>query len=132
MNIQFIETKVTSLSLTRMSQDDLDKQEDFNFSFAPAFSEFNLTELLIIFDLSLKLENEFFLIVEYIAQFSTVSDIDEDFKTSHFVKGNAPAIAYPYLRAYIGNLTLNSGFAPAVLPTINFTQYLTKPILSHE
>lgn len=126
MNIHFIETKVVSLNLTRMSQTDLDAVKDFDFSFSPAFSESNLTEFLIIFDLSLKLENEFILTVEYMARFSTDADIDDEFKTSHFVKGNAPAIAYPYLRAYIGNLTLNSGFAPAVLPTVNFTQYLSK------
>lgn len=124
MNIQFIETKVLSLNLTRVSQNDLENIKDFDFSFAPAFSDSDLTEFLVIFDLSLKLENEFLLTVEYMARFSTDNEINDEFKSSHFVKGNAPAIVYPYLRAYISNFTLNSGFSPVVLPTVNFTQYL--------
>jgi len=71
----------------------------------------------------LKIEDEFNLSIEYATKFLADDDIDEEFKESHFVKVNAPAIAYPFLRAYIGNFTLNSGFSPIILPTINFTKF---------
>ncbi|MEI6333382.1 MAG: protein-export chaperone SecB [Methylococcaceae bacterium] len=124
MNIQFIDTKVTHLNLAGVSQENLEDEDEFKFSFTPAFSELELNEFLIIFNVSLKIEDEFFLMVEYVARFSVDGDIDEVFKESNFVKMNAPAIAYPFLRAYIGNLTLSSGFSPIVLPTINFTKFL--------
>ncbi|MCQ2096789.1 MAG: protein-export chaperone SecB [Fibrobacter sp.] len=47
--------------------------------------------------------------------------IDEDFRKSSFPRVNAPAIAYPYLRSMVSNITLQSGFEPAILPTINFS-----------
>lgn len=35
---------------------------------------------------------------------------------------NAPAILFPYIRAYIATLTTLSGMAPINLPTLNLTQ----------
>lgn len=37
-----------------------------------------------------------------------------------FFDFNAPAILFPYVRAYVSALTSLSGFKPFVLPTINF------------
>lgn len=40
---------------------------------------------------------------------------------SNFLFVNAPAILFPYLRAYISSLTTLSGIKPIVLPTLNLT-----------
>ena len=48
--------------------------------------------------------------------------ISDDFMSSDFVKVNAPAIAFPYLRAFISTLTLQSGLEPIILPSINFVE----------
>ena len=37
-----------------------------------------------------------------------------------FYNINAPAILFPYLRAYISSLTALSGIPPIILPTLNF------------
>lgn len=47
------------------------------------------------------------------------SDLNEQQKSSFF-DVNAPAILFPYIRAYISALTSLSGFSPIVIPTINF------------
>ena len=44
----------------------------------------------------------------------------EEYKSSLFVV-NAPAIAFPYVRAYIANLTAQSGLFTVTLPTFNLT-----------
>lgn len=36
-----------------------------------------------------------------------------------FLTTNAPALLFPYIRAYISNITALSGIPPVVLPTIN-------------
>ena len=59
-------------------------------------------------------------VVEALFMFSVDGEITEGFKLSDFPKINAPAIAFPYLRAYISNLTLQSGLEPVMLPSINF------------
>ena len=50
-------------------------------------------------------------------------DIDEKFKESNFPIINAPAIAYPFLRAFVSNFFVSSGYYPILLPTYNFTKF---------
>lgn len=51
--------------------------------------------------------------------FNFDSEISEEQK-SIFFDFNAPAILYPYVRAYVNALTSLSGYNPLILPTINF------------
>ncbi|WP_291529041.1 protein-export chaperone SecB [Bacteroides sp. UBA939] len=67
-------------------------------------------------------DNEFDLIVEMVFSFKLDREVDDEFKESDFIKINAPAIAFPYLRSFISNLTLQSGFPPIILPSVNFVQ----------
>jgi len=48
--------------------------------------------------------------------------VDEAFKASPFPKVNAPAIAFPYLRALVSTITLQAGLGPVMLPSINFNK----------
>ena len=61
------------------------------------------------------------LTVETLGHFSiegqTTSDIEHT-----FTKVNAPAILYPYVRAFISNFTLSSGIGAVVLPPLNFME----------
>lgn len=69
----------------------------------------------------LKLENKNFKFsVSAVAQFLTNEVLNKDFLDSSFCYINAPAIAFPYLRTYVSNITLNSGFNPIILPSFNF------------
>lgn len=58
--------------------------------------------------------------VKYQAIFKTEDDIDDSLLDNPFLHVNAPAIAYPFLRAYIANILLMSGYDPLMLPSINF------------
>lgn len=79
-----------------------------------AFNKFSVHFLL-----NLKNKN-FDLTVNSVAIFLTDIKLDSNFIDSDFCNINAPAIAFPYIRAYISNLTLNSGFNPIILPSFNF------------
>ena len=39
-----------------------------------------------------------------------------------FISMNAPAILFPYIRAYVSSLTAQSGIAPIIMPTINLVK----------
>jgi preprotein translocase subunit SecB len=54
-----------------------------------------------------------------IFEFDPQADIDQ-YISSLFVV-NAPAIAFPYVRAYISNLTTQSGLFTITLPTFNLS-----------
>ncbi len=45
----------------------------------------------------------------------------EDPKFSNFLYLNAPAILFPYIRAYISALTALSGIPPVTLPPVNIS-----------
>lgn len=119
MNIKFIDTKLSHLAIDLTG----DNQEDvFDFSFSPAFSEGSKNEFIVVFNIQLS-TLEFNLDIEYLARFETDEEIDESFVDSNFVNINAPAIAYPFLRAFISSITVNAGFKPVILPTLNFTKF---------
>lgn len=64
------------------------------------------------------------LVLEYQAIFKVdeESHIDGSLLDNPFLHVNAPAIAYPFLRAYVSNLFLMSGYAPLILPSVNFDE----------
>jgi preprotein translocase subunit SecB len=80
----------------------------------------NTKRFRVNFDLTLKEDGHFMSTIKAIALFETSEEVNEEFVTSPFFKANAPAIAYPYLRAFISTFTLNSGIDPIILPTFNF------------
>jgi preprotein translocase subunit SecB len=61
---------------------------------------------------------EIALVFEFI--FETHNNIEVDFLESHFCKINAPAIAFPMIRAFVTTLSANAGIPAVILPSINF------------
>ena len=50
-------------------------------------------------------------------------DLPEDLVANDFVMINAPAIAYPFLRTFVQQLTLLAGVQPLMLPVVNFVEH---------
>lgn len=97
-------------------------QVDIELSVASSFSDDDLKSYLIKIGVKIKAKaDDFTLACNAVGRFVTSEDIDDDFKKSHFVKINSPAILYPFVRSYINTITTNSGFAPIILPSVNFS-----------
>ena len=93
-------------------------------------SESNM-DAIIQFSISLSAENKFQLDCDYEAIFQTDTILNEELvKTEKFLHINAPAIAYPYVRAFISNVLLVSNLDPAILPVINFQKLFENNIKS--
>ena len=60
--------------------------------------------------------------IEYHTVFEADGEIDDEFLDSDFAKISAPAIGFPYVRAFISNLSLQAGLPLVILPSINFIQ----------
>ena len=86
-----------------------------------SFQKKKKKQFVIVFDIDLK-DKDFDLVFQVAFIFSTEEEVNEEFKFSDFPKINAPAIAFPFIRAYISNFTLQSGFEPVILPSINFVK----------
>lgn len=114
--------QVTDLSLNAGSFDKgITNDLETSFAFGTGFTDGNNRSFAIFFDLTLENQEKGFLLkIKSTAHFETNKDIDDEFKVSSFVKISAPAIAFPYVRTFISNLTLNSGYEPIILPSFNF------------
>ena len=71
-------------------------------------------------------EENYCLETDYEAVFTTDKEIDDGFKHSSFPNVNAPAIAFPYFRAFISTITLQAGYKAVVLPSFNFVTLAEK------
>lgn len=94
--------------------------DEYKLAFDPIFLEEKRREFGIIFNCGVRSPELKLLRVVYLARFETTEDMDAAFMDSHFTGMNAPAISYPYLRAYVSQVLLLSGYKPVMLPTLNF------------
>lgn len=60
--------------------------------------------------------------IDYWAFFESDAELTDEFLNGPFTRINAPAIAFPYLRAFVTNLLVSAGYPAAYLPTINFVE----------
>lgn len=120
MEIQLNDWKVQSLDF-QMKDNHRKGDDSFQLKVAQLFPADNKRTFIILFDIALE-SDVFNLNIEAAFNFSIEDEITDEFANSNFPKINAPAIAFPYIRAYISNLTLQSGFEPVMLPSINFVK----------
>ena len=97
-------------------------KKTFNLTFQTIPHENLKNYFCVLFLIEVLHEGEFKISVKYSAWFLTSEDFNEEFLNSEFALVNAPAIAYPFLRSFISNLTLNAGYHPVILPTVNFVK----------
>lgn len=126
MNIKFLGTKVSKLSLAVNEDNSIDLSDNFKLSFVNQYFDDDKSFIVRFFvNLSSK-EERFVIDLEYVGFFETDEPITEEFKGSHFPTTNAPAIAYPFLRSLINTVAVNSNLNPIILPTINFQELVRK------
>ena len=123
--IQLVSTQVLDLILntTTVFDKKITEKLNLNLKHGISYPKDNNKNYVITFDIEIfNVSQEFSLKVKYAALFQSKKEIDEDFKNSSFVQISSPAIAFPYVRSFISNLTINSGFSPVIFPSINFTK----------
>lgn len=123
MKIQLENWRIQSLNFDII--DKPRKENSFGLQIGQIFPEDKEKQFIVVFDIDLK-DKSFDLIFRVSFVFTTEEKITEEFKFSDFPKINAPAIAFPFIRSYISNLTLQSGFDPVILPSINFMKLAEK------
>jgi preprotein translocase subunit SecB len=119
MNIQLTSTKTLFLKL-QPSQEEFIEEEKFSFDYQVEFPDSIENKFIVVIKSLIEHKNGYHIDTIFLAEFQTDSAIDEDFKSSKFPFVNAPAIAYPFFRAFIANTLLNSGIEVMYLPSVNF------------
>ena len=121
MKISIFKFQALKLDLEAIdAENNPEDERTFNLGFDVHFDKKRDDVFAVFFDVEVYHPDELKLSVEYVAWFSTEDPINKKFKKSNFPKINAPAIAFPYLRSFVSNVSLNAGFKPIMLPSVNF------------
>lgn len=119
MQFRLLKTLVRSLRCDELQEGET-AVDDLRYS--PAYHEDRPNEFAVVFDLKLPLDTASQLTISYVAVFETNEQITDEFKNSHFPKVNAAAVAYPYLRAFVGQFSVLAGYELHTLPIRNFVK----------
>lgn len=124
MQFRLIKTLVRTLRCDELQDGDA-AENDLRYS--PVYHADRPKEFAVLFDLKLPLEETNQLVISYLAVFETAEEITDEFKKSHLPRVNAAAVAYPYLRAFVGQFSVLAGFNLHTLPIRNFVKSSTPP-----
>lgn len=89
-------------------------------------------KITILLRLRLIIEDEVGVSVDFAADFNVSNEsipdfeVNEDVLKDTFIQVNAPAIAYPFLRAFVSTISVNSGYEQVLLPPVNFQALFDK------
>jgi preprotein translocase subunit SecB len=125
MTIQLDNWRIQEINYSLLEIEIPREQHTFDLKTGNVFSEEDSNIFGVVFNVGIK-DRKFDLAIKAVYWFTLDDKITEEFKLSPFPKINAPAIAFPYLRAFISNLTLQSGIDPVILPSLNFIKIAEK------
>ncbi|MBI9065134.1 MAG: protein-export chaperone SecB [Marinilabiliaceae bacterium] len=114
----------TECKINSHHDEDIAKDVSIQLNVSTGFREDDDRNYVITFklDISSKESNDLEIKIIASALFETESPMTHEFRDSHFVKSNSPAIAFPFLRSFVNTLTTNSGISPILLPSFNFSK----------
>jgi preprotein translocase subunit SecB len=118
--LKFINFEIIKVIFDR--SDDIVKDGEFEVNIqhiTQVNDEFeNLFRTVFIININGK-NNSFSLQVQAIGNFEIIGEIPKNVK-DNYLNISSPSIIYPYVRAYISNITLQSGMNPITIPPMNF------------
>jgi preprotein translocase subunit SecB len=110
------------IDFNALAQPEAEFEQVFNLNYRPyAINQTEAQGWALQFDLELRL-HYLHLHMQYYAWYEAAGDLPDDLVGNDFVMVNAPAIAYPYLRAYVSQMTVLSGIPSVYLPVVNFVE----------
>ncbi|MCC6724995.1 MAG: protein-export chaperone SecB [Saprospiraceae bacterium] len=123
MQLRILHSQVEKLELKKLGQGTKKGKElkSFDLGFDVQIDPEDNSNFRIIFEIKVQHLNELKLNCIYSVWFEASEPLNAE-EHAPMLNINAPAIAFPFLRSLISTVTLNSGFNPAILPSVNFLQ----------
>ncbi|HID8434784.1 TPA: hypothetical protein ACXIJW_002338 [Serratia marcescens] len=121
MQLRLASNRVKELHIIPSAEKDKDSNKiKFGYESVQVVDKKN--DFLLTFDFQLISDRGFELSLKHEFTFETDRELDDIFWSGSFHKINAPAIAYPYLRAFVSTILLNAGLEAVTLPSVNFVE----------
>ena len=118
--LRFINFEITKVLFDRGDNINIDAEFEVNIQHITRINNENNNFFRTVFIISIKGHgNSFSLQVQALGNFEILGKIPNDVK-NNYLNISSPSIIYPYVRAYISNITLQSGMNPITIPPMNF------------
>lgn len=118
--LKFINFEIVKVLFDKSDAILKDGEFDVNIQHQTQINDENKQLFRTVFILNIKgKENPFSLQVQALGNFEIQGEIPEEIK-ANYLKISAPSILYPYVRAFISNLTLQTGMPAITIPPMNF------------
>lgn len=128
-SIKLTSFRATDVNFHEIEIQNSEDQKSFDMDMSFEVDEKGLKQYTQIFNIKLKypvveINKTLQIDITYKTLFETQNPIDKTFIESDFARVAIPAIGFPYLRAFISNLTSQAGYEPVILPSINFVKFV--------
>ncbi|MGL5787528.1 MAG: protein-export chaperone SecB [Bacteroidales bacterium] len=122
MNLQLKGLQIQNIELQASDfNPEITSEIESEMNITTGLAENNDKGFCVVFEIDLhNTSSSFTLKLKAVAHFNTDEPVQKNFVDSTFLNVNAPAIAFPFIRTYISNITLNSGYNPIILNSVNF------------
>lgn len=125
--LKFINFEITKVLFDRGDKINIDAEFEVNIQHITQINEKNNNFFRSVFIINIKgKNNSFSLQVQALGNFEILGKIPKEVK-ENYLSISSPSIVYPYVRAYISNITLQSGMNPITIPPMNFASNLDTP-----
>lgn len=123
--VKFLGSKIYDFSFTVVDDEHLTAQDELKLDIAINSTLVSETKKGFILNLKVVLtgaKSNLNFIVNSRSTFETENEIDETYLKGSMATVNAPAIVFPFVRAFITTISVNAGYNPIILPAINFAK----------
>ncbi len=118
--LRFINFEITKVLFDKGNNIAIDTEFKVNIKHITQINDENNNLFRTVFIINIKgKDNSFSLQVQASGNFEILGKIPKEVK-ENYLNISAPSIIYPYARAYISNITLQSGINPITIPPMNF------------
>jgi len=118
--LRFINFEITKVLFDRGDNINIDAEFEVNIQHITQINDENSNLFRTVFIINIKgNNNSFSLQVQALGNFEILGKIPKEV-TDNYLNISSPSIIYPYVRAYISNITLQSGMNPITIPPMNF------------
>ncbi|MBQ0533982.1 hypothetical protein J7S75_06465 [Providencia huaxiensis] len=129
MNITLIHKLVQQVELKRLDDGEIEQENELKLTFGTEIFHNQKDTTLVKFrhSITVVVKDEVSVGLIYDFTFKTDASITDEFNESEEAVRVIPNLAYPYIKTYVENILVTSGYKDISLPYLNFYDEPLKP-----
>ncbi|QTL40662.1 protein-export chaperone SecB [Xenorhabdus budapestensis] len=120
MNFNIVNMRVTHIKLDETGYLDNPKKNNLNLKNSLSFDENDRSRATLTTTVKIITESSFYIEFDYLFTFQFENEVSTEQESDFLDTNTVDSVIYPYIRAFISNLTSLSGYKAFNLPIVTF------------